>query len=193
MIANLFNKNMLKVLVYFLISPGSRHTRKEIKEKIKMNNVPLDETLNLLKSMRLLNIEKSGYYLNFENEKSKEVLNLIKSEYDYFNLPYKIFNIVFKISSELLKYRQIDSVKLFGSYSKLIYNIESDIDIAIIFKDNTLELDKLKERIEKKIKKIEKESKKIIETHFFSKKDLKENDTLIKEIIKNGKSLLNIY
>src|SRR3989338_1352343 len=115
MISNLFDKNIIRILSYFLISPGSRYTRKEIKEKTQMNNIPLDSTLTKLKSLRLITSKGKLYSLNFSIEKKKET-------------------------------------------------------------------DKIKKEINKlNIK---------IELHFFEEKDLKANDPLIKEILKNGKPIL---
>ena len=58
---NIFDKNLAKILSFFLISPGSRYKRKEIKEKTKMNNIPLDKTLQKLISLRLIKENKNLY------------------------------------------------------------------------------------------------------------------------------------
>src|SRR3989344_3082065 len=103
MISNLLEKNIARVLTYFLISPGSRYARKEIKEKTEMNNVPLDKTLTKLKSLKLIAENKKLYSLNFNIEKNKEIFNIISSEYHYFNIPYKIFNILIEVAEKLSK------------------------------------------------------------------------------------------
>ncbi len=56
MIANLFDKNLLKVISYFMISPDSRYRRKGLKEKTGINNVPLDNTINRLISLKALEL-----------------------------------------------------------------------------------------------------------------------------------------
>lgn len=180
MISNLLEKNIVKVLTYFLISPGSRYTRKEIKEKTRMNNVPLDKTLTKLKSLRLLAEDKKLYSLNFNIEKNKEVFSLVSSEYNYFNIPYKIFNLLVEVAERLSKNKGVKSVILFGSYAKLIYTENSDIDIAIVMRSRTR---KQKEKIKKEIDKLADR----IELHFFEENDMGERDSLIKDILKNGK------
>ena len=183
MISNLFDKNIIRILSYFLISPGSRYTRKEIKEKTQMNNIPLDSTLTKLKSLRLITSKGKLYSLNFSIEKNKEIFSLISEEYKSFNIPYKIFNLLVETAEKLSKIKDINSAILFGSYAKLIQTENSDIYIAIITeRENKKQTDKIKKEINKlNIK---------IELHFFEEKDLKANDPLIKEILKNGKPIL---
>lgn len=183
MISNLLEKNVRKVLTYFLISPGSRYARKEIKEKTEMNNVPLDKTIIKLKSLRLITENKKLYSLNFNIEKNKEIFGIISSEYNYFNIPYKIFNILVEVVEKLSKNKGVKSAILFGSYAKLIHVKNSDIDIAVIMKSKT------RKQIEKIKKEIDKFDDKT-ELHFFEEKDLKEKDPLIKDILKNGKIIL---
>ena len=72
-----------------------------IKDKTKMNNLSIDNSLKSLISLEILKKEKLRYYLNFESEKTKEIVGLIKSEYDYFNLPYKIFNLLVTLSNKI--------------------------------------------------------------------------------------------
>ena len=181
MISNLFDKNIIRILSYFLISPGSRYTRKEIKEKTQMNNIPLDSTLTKLKSLKLITENKKLHALNFSIEKNKEIFSLISEEYKSFNIPHKIFNTLIETAEKLSKIKDINSAILFGSYAKLIQTENSDIDIAVITKNKT-NTTKLKKEISKINSKIE--------LHFFEEKDLKANDLLIKEILKNGKPIL---
>jgi predicted nucleotidyltransferase len=190
MILNLLNKNMVKILLYLAISPGSRYERKELKEKTQMNNVPLDETINKLISLKIIKQEKSLYSLNLELEQTKNIIELTKKEYNKFNLTYKIFIILLEISEKLSKIKNIESVILFGSYAKLIHTEKSDIDLAIILSDKIKDT-KIENKTKKELEKISKKSKKIIEPHFFAKKEIKNNksDPLIKEILKNGKPL----
>src|SRR3989344_7347559 len=116
MISNLFDKNIIRILSYFLISPGSRYTRKEIKEKTQMNNIPLDNTLKKLKSLKLITENKKLHALNFSIEKNKEIFSLISEEYKSFNIPHKIFNTLIETAEKLSKIKDINSAILFGSY-----------------------------------------------------------------------------
>ncbi len=181
MISNLFDKNIVRILSFFLISPGSRYTRKEIKEKTEMNNLPLDATLTKLKSLKLINENKKLYALNFNIEKNKELFNILSYEYKYFNIPHKIFNVLVETTEKLSKIKGTNSAILFGSYAKLIHTENSDIDIAVITEE------KIKtEKIKKDVKKISSK----IELHFLKEEEMKANDQLIKDILKNGKVIL---
>ncbi|MEK6888936.1 MAG: nucleotidyltransferase domain-containing protein [Nanoarchaeota archaeon] len=190
--SNTFDKNIVKVLSFLLISPGSRYKRKELKDKTKMNNVPLDNTLKKLKSLKIIEEKKNIISLNLIEEENKEIFNIISREYKSFNLPYNIFNILVEISEKLSKINEINEAILFGSYSKLIYTDKSDIDIVIIFKDKIKKMNIKEKQINNEIRKISKKSNKDIQLHFFSVKDIKENksDPLIKDILRNGKKIL---
>ncbi len=76
-----------------------------------------------------------------------------------------------------------NEIWLFGSYSKLVFNEKSDVDIAFLISDK---IDK--EKIRKYLRKIEKHYEKTIEEHFFEKKVFYKNkkDLLVKEIIQHG-------
>jgi len=192
MISNLFNKNLLKVLSFFLISPGSRYNRKEIKEKTEMNNIPLDNTLQKLKSLNLINENKNIYSLNFNIEKNKEIFDILSNEYKYFNVSYKIFNILVETSEKLSKIKGIESVFLFGSYAKLIHTESSDIDIAIIAEKKIKNKQKLEKNIKKEISRISQKSKKEIQLHFLTQEDIKKykSDAFIKDVLRNSKQIL---
>ncbi len=68
MINQIFNLDSFKILSLFSLSPGSRFRRKEIKERTKLNNIPLDKTLLKLLSGKILKKEENLYMLNFENK-----------------------------------------------------------------------------------------------------------------------------
>lgn len=189
MIANLLDKNLVRLLSYFLISPGSRWKRKEIKEKTLMNNVPLDSTLQHLLALKVLREKKNLFELNLENEEMYTILTPLKKEYVSFNVPYAIFNLLVELSEKLSKKNGIKSAILFGSYAKLIHSNTSDIDIAVIFSKELKNSHLLEKRVKKRSEKIEKKYKKKIELHFFREEDLKKKDPLIQEIQRNGKVL----
>jgi len=72
MINQIFNLDSFKILSLFSLSPGSRFRRKEIKERTKLNNIPLDKTLLKLLSGKILKKEENLYMLNFENKNTKK-------------------------------------------------------------------------------------------------------------------------
>ena len=100
---NILDKNLAKILSFFLISPGSKYNRKDIKEKTKMNNIPLDNALQRLLALKLINKNKQFYFLNFNIEENKNIFSIISDEYKYFNISYQVFNILIDISDTLSK------------------------------------------------------------------------------------------
>ena len=189
MIANLFDKNLVKVLSYLLISPGSRWRRKELKEKTGMNNIPLDSALNQLLALNILKEKKNLFELNFENRELINVIQHIKKEYLSFNVPYAIYNLLSEITTKLSKEKDVINAFLFGSYAKLIYTEKSDIDIAVILSNPVKNTKNLEKIILREMEKLEKKHQRKIELHFFNEKDLKAKDAIIQEIKKNGKQL----
>ena len=74
---------------------------------------------------------------------------------------------------------------MFGSYAKLIFRENSDVDIAIV--SDVVD----KRKIKKTIRKLEKEYKKKIEIHFFTKKFYNnKRDPLVKDILQHGIKLI---
>ena len=74
MINPAFTPDCFKIMTLFSVSPGSRHNRNEIKEKIGLNNVPLDNALFRLLNSSILKKEGNFYSVNFENEEGKKCL-----------------------------------------------------------------------------------------------------------------------
>ena len=82
MINLIFDSDVFKVLTVFSISPGSRFKRKEIKEKTKLNNIPLDNALLKLIREDLLKKERNFYLINFENANIKIILDILSKQYN---------------------------------------------------------------------------------------------------------------
>lgn len=184
MITDILERNSAKIITLFSISPGSKFTRNEIKEKTMLNNLPLDNALAALLKNKILVKEKRLLSINFESRMSMILLEAVRKEHLRFKeIPLKIFYLLDDASESFSKVNGIENIYLFGSYAKLIYTEKSDIDIAILLKKDDGELIK---RIKDEIRKLEKKYGKVIQEHFFEKKDLKENDPIIKEIKKNG-------
>jgi predicted nucleotidyltransferase len=103
------------------------------------------------------------------------------------NLPFEVQFALIEFINEVLKFRGIVKVLLFGSYSKLIFTAKSDIDLAVILYDKFKNKTILEKKIFKITEKVSKKYKKHIETHFFEEKDLKhKEDPLIKDILRDG-------
>ena len=186
MIASNFNKDIFEVLTIFSMSPGSRFSRKELKEKTRLNNVNLDNALNSLINADI--IKKERKYFSFNLEGNKEIITLVSKEYKKLKeIPldsyFSVINIIFLLN----KFRKI-SVYLFGSYAKLVFREGSDIDIAVI--SNSIN-DKGRKKINEGAQKIERKYGKRIEVHYFGMNFYKNRkDPLVKEIIKNGVKLI---
>ena len=186
MIANLLNKNIVRILSYLLISPGSRHSRKEIKEKTGMNNITLDESLHTLENIGILTRKRRLYELNMQEMNENSILKDLKNEFETFAIPHRTFNILVEFTGEMLKEKSIEGIILFGSYAKLIFSEKSDIDVALITKEKNK---RIENEANKKTKGISEKWGKTIETHFFTKEEFKKKDLIIADIKKNGKIL----
>ncbi|MFW5846899.1 MAG: nucleotidyltransferase domain-containing protein [Nanoarchaeota archaeon] len=181
-----FNKNLVKVLSVFATSPGSSLQRNKIQEFTGINNIILDKILARLLNSNILKKEKRFYFLNLSNKNSKIVLDEVANYYHKAkDLPLKVYSLLIDIIFEMSEIRYLNELYLFGSYSKLVYTEDSDIDFAII-----------SERVNKKevneiIRKIQKRYNKKIEVHYF-KKDFYKNkkDPLVKEILRDGVRLI---
>ena len=186
MISQIFDNNSFKVLALFALSPGSRFRRKEIKEKTRMNNIPLDSALSRLVSSGVVNKERNFYHINLENKHSEQIMNMISSQHKQLkSLPLDVYFLITDVVTELLPFKGTE-IWLFGSYSKMIYKETSDIDIAL------LESDTDKEHIKKIFRRLEKQYGKKIEEHFFERDGFykNKNDPLVKDILQNGTRLL---
>ena len=180
---NLINPNILKLLIFFSDSPGRKYLRNEIKSATGFNNVVLDDSLTILVHSKFLLIEKKLYYLSLENEELKFFLKEIKKT--FLKLPLEISFLIIDFINRIQKFREVKQGFIFGSYAKLIYHKDSDVDIAIIIDKGTNP--KIKKTISIMAEKISKKYKKEIQEHFFTIEDLKEKgDPLIKDLLRNN-------
>ena len=187
MISQIFDSGSFKVLALFALSPGSRFRRKEIKDKTRMHNVPLDNALSRLVSSGIIKKEGGLYSVNLENQFAGQIIAIASSHHKQLkNLPLDVYLLLADIVDELSTIKGLE-VWLFGSYSKMVYSEKSDIDIALLVTQ-----DFSKDRIRKVFKKIEKQYSKKVEEHFFDARSFYRNkkDPLVKEILKNGVRLI---
>ncbi len=187
MIEQIFEKDAFKIISLFSISPGSRFTRTDIKDKTRLNNVPLDKALLRLQLSGIIKRNNNLYEINFENDNSKKIIDMASKQYKNFKeLPFNVYMILIDIADHFSIIKGAE-VYLFGSYSKLIYHEKSDIDIAII----TQKVPD-KHLITKLTTKLEKYYGKKIEIHEFERSSFYKNkkDPLVKDILKNGTRLI---
>ena len=186
MISPIFDQNIFKIISLFSLAPGSRFSRKEIKEKTKLNNVPLDVSLARLLKSEIL--KKEGYYsVNFENDYGKNILQLASKQYKQLKeLPFDIYLLLVDVAYIASGVKEAEA-HLFGSYSKLVYKEGSDIDIALLI---TKKFNKVS--FEKQVNKIKKVYRKNVEILYFDKFDFYKNkkDPLVTEVLKNGIRLI---
>jgi len=188
MISQLFKKDVLKILTVFSISPGSKFYRKELKEKTRLNNVSLDNGISILLNSNIITKKKKLFFLNFDNENTKQVIYLVSSQYKFLKeIPLNVYFPIIDIVSFLSKFRFVDGY-LFGSFAKLVFDETSDVDIAVVSDRITVEE---KKDFEKLIRKLELRYGRKIEVHYFGKNFYKsKRDPFVKEIMKNGVKLL---
>ena len=187
MISPVFDQNIFKIISLFSLSPGSRFSRKEIKGKTELNNVPLDISLSRLLKSAILKKEARLYSVNFENEGGKSIVQLAAKQYkELKDLPFDVYLLLVDIAYMTSVAKEAE-VHLFGSYSKLVYREGSDIDIALL---TTKKFNK--KAFEKHMSKIEKVYRKNVEVHYFDKFDFykSKKDPLVTEILKNGVRLI---
>jgi predicted nucleotidyltransferase len=187
MIEPVFDRDCFKVLAVFGVSPGSRFRREEIKEKTRLNNVPLDKALVKLVNCHVVKIERGFYGLDFETENSKKLIEMVsKQQKELREVPLVVFLLLSDLVDTLSTVKGIE-VYLFGSYAKLIYREKSDVDVAVIFekKPKGLDLDRLGQKLEKTYGKQ-------VQIHDFEKGPFNENknDPIVSDILRNGVRLL---
>ncbi|MFH0752432.1 MAG: nucleotidyltransferase domain-containing protein [archaeon] len=185
MISQAFTQNCFKIITLFSLSPGSNLNRTEIKNKTRLNNVPLDNALTSLTNSGILK-KKTNYSINFEHDYSKPLLELCKKQYKQLKeLPLNAYFPIIDLTNSLSKLKDLEII-LFGSYSKLIYTTKSDIDLALL---HSRMIDK--KAVQKTTQWLEKTYGINIEIHYFDKEGFYKNkkDPLVKEILKNGVKL----
>ncbi len=187
MINLIFTSDCYKILILFSLSPGSRFNRKEIKEKTRLNNVPLDKALSQIIASGVAKREKNYYYLNIADRSAKELLEICRYQYQQLReLPLAVFYLLTDLVDSLLLLKG-NEVWLFGSYAKLVYKENSDVDIAVLYSQEIH-----KESINKNVAKLEKVYNKKIEMHYFEKTRFYKNrkDLLVKGILRDGVRLI---
>jgi len=187
MMTPIFDSNTAKILILYSISPGSRFNRTYLKEKTRLNNIPLDKALISLLHSGILKRDGNLYAMDFECEYTKAVIDIFQKIYRSLKeLPLEVFYPLMDLVSYFAQQKSLE-VYLFGSYAKLVYSVRSDIDIAVVSVSQPK-----KSEIIKIVSRLEKTYGKPIEIHYFDKKTFYSNksDPLIKSILKDGVKLV---
>jgi len=96
----------------------------------------------------------------------------------------EIIEIVNRFATKVSKQYECVEIILFGSYAKGSYNINSDIDIAVILKDYDNLIN-----IQLELMRIRRDIDSRIEPHPIREKDFNANNPLVNEIKKYGEKI----
>ena len=184
-------KSSWRILGLLLETPRKLVSRKELFEHTKLGNAPLSLGLKRLSTAGIIIKEKKGkkefYYLDTVNENLKLIQELWERERKSLrNLDYEIKVILTEFLRMILDIIDLKKIILFGSHAKGTASVKSDIDLALISKEeikNEIEVTRI-------IKVLEKKYKKEIQVHYFTEKSFEGKSKLIKEIKENGINLL---
>lgn len=184
-----------KILLLTAETPGKALSRKQIQEYTKIGNKVLVKFLEVLKKFDLLQENKIGrqffYKMNMASPYAAALLELVKIEKKQLNNPYFTTTVILReLVYELtnLDFEQIKKVILFGSVAKHIATIESDIDVAVILKEQN---PKIELEISALSGKLEGRFKRKIQLHYFTEEEFKNRkNRLVEEIVKDGVVLL---
>lgn len=190
MITQVFDKNVFKIISLFSLSPGSRFRRKEIQQRVRINNIPLDRALVILTDTGILRKKNNIFELNFHNPYTTKIVDIISYQYKVCKeIPFDVYLLLQDAESALsqLKAESLDGY-LFGSYAKLIYTSDSDVDLAVIVPESVNQNTSDRKAIDGIAEKLEKKYNKCVEMHVFEKESFYRNkrDPLVAEILRNG-------
>ena len=186
-----------KMLLVFGEAPGKAISRKEIQALTKLGNKVITKLLLVLEKFGIIIQNKIGrthyYKLNMSNPFVERILGLIQGEKKELNNPdFVALNVLREFVYELTNtnLENLCKVILFGSYAKRTYGKDSDIDVAIVLNEKNSNDELL---ITEAIDRLNKRFKKEIQPHYYTAKEfeeLRKKDSLVKEIVKDGISLL---
>ncbi|HLC20347.1 MAG TPA: nucleotidyltransferase domain-containing protein [Candidatus Nanoarchaeia archaeon] len=187
-----------KILLLMSEAPGKVLTRKQIKEHTKIGNKVLVKFLTLLEKFDVVQTTKKGrihqYKLNVANKFTKAVIDIIQNEHRQLNAMYfgsliVVREFVYELTN--LNLSNIEKIILFGSVAKHTATVHSDIDIAIVTKENVTPKEQL---LHTHIcGQLEKRFGKTIQIHYFTKEEFEKTDNkLVREISTDGLILVGV-
>lgn len=143
----LTNKSVWKILILYSYGEGAGYTWSDLKKHSNLQNKSLKIATEILLFNKILKKEKKIFKMNFGNENTSFILEIIKKEKEKLNFPsFELYLALIVMVEKIQKREEIDEIYLFGSHAKKKASKNSDIDIAIITKD--INLDFTKEKIE---------------------------------------------
>ncbi len=182
MIGLIFDTNCFKILSLFAVFTESGYKRNEIKEKTKLNNVPLDKALTKLLSSHVLTVENNVYNLDLENKSTKRAVKIALRQYQALNeLPFDLYLLLIDLVDGFSYIKNLE-LYLTDDPSKSSYQ-KSSIEITIITPKS---IDK--KSISMIIKKLTSKYRKQVEVHDFISASFYKNpnDPKVKDLKDNG-------
>lgn len=186
MIGLIFDTNCFKILSLFAVSQEDGYKRNEVKEKTKLNNVPLDKALTKLLLSHVLAVENNVYTLDLDNKYTKRAVKLALRQYRSLNeLPFDLYLLLIDLVDGFSSIKNLE-IYLSDDPSKSSYQ-KSSIEITII---TPKEVDK--KSTSKIIKKLTTKYRKQVEVHDYISASFykNQNDPKIKDLITNGIKLI---
>lgn len=188
-----------KILLLMSETPGKILTRKQIQEHTKIGNKVLVKFLLLLEKFDILQVSKTGrkhfYKLNMQNNFTKSIVELITVEQRQLNaVQFSALLILREFVYELTNFdlANIKKIILFGSIAKHTARIDSDIDIAILTKEQVPPGEQLLHT--DLIDRLEKRFGREIQIHYFTDQEFeklrKSGNKLVNEISADGLVLM---
>jgi hypothetical protein len=186
MIGLIFDTNCFKILSLFSVFPETGYKRNEVKEKTRLNNVPLDKALTKLLLAHVLTVENNIYSLDMDDKNTKRAVKIALRQYRALNeLPFDLYLLLIDLVDGFSHIKNLE-LYLSDDPSKSSYQ-KSSIEISIV---TPKEVDK--RSISTIAKKLTTKYRKQIEVHDFITASFYKNqsDPKIKNLIDTGIKLI---
>jgi len=186
-------RSVWKLLLVLAEAPGKAISRGEIKSLTKLGNKVLVSSLLILERFDIIKEDKIGkryyYKMNLANPFTDYLIEIIRLEKNELNNPdFFIMSLLREFVYELINIcsDNLCKVILFGSYAKRTFVHNSDVDVAVVLKENNSDEEIM---IAESTNRISKRFKKEIQVHYFTIDEFdkeKKRKGIINEIYKDG-------
>ncbi|MFH1127169.1 MAG: nucleotidyltransferase domain-containing protein [archaeon] len=168
------SKASFRILSVLTKHPGRGFTKEDIKKMTRLGGNSIFRTMNILEKNSIITGNKSGrktyYRLNLCNKYIPHITGICHMEReDLNNMDSEIATMLREYTRQIADAIEVDSVYVFGSTVKNNYTTNSDVDIALVFKEDIDSNSRLK--LKDISRKVETRFKKDIDEHIFKKED----------------------
>lgn len=168
------SKAAFRILSILTKDAGCGFTKEEIRRTTKLGGNSIFRTMNILEKNKVITGVKSGkktyYKINRCNEYTPLITEILQMEREHLNnMDSSIATILREYIRMIADAIDIDSVYVFGSTVKNSYDSDSDVDVALVFKESVD--DNSKTKIWAIKRRIERRFGKSIDEHIFKKED----------------------